>query len=303
MELRHLRYFAAVAQALSFTRAAASLRLAQPSLSKQIRNLEDEIGVRLFDRDRNHVSLTDAGTVFFDEAKRLLDGVEDAVKFARATAEGRTGKLRIAAISPLTHSFLPASLVHFRQKYPDVDVSIFERIASDTLAGLKEGTIDLGIVFHPGFRKGRCSGFASKRLLQCPVGAIINPSHPLAGKQSLSLRDLKNETFLPIRFTDSNGHRDWMESLARSAGFKPRFGEETETPDALPGMVAAGYGVSLVAKLYEWPASPAYLFRTLSDSDLKFELHAVWIPGSTSIPLNNFLEILGGDIHALQNRE
>ncbi len=298
MELRHFRYFAAVAETLSFTRAAASLRLAQPSLSKQIRNFEDEIGVRLFDRDRNHVALTPAGTVMLDEARRLLSAAELAVRHARAAAEGRTGELRIAAVSPLTLAFLPASLAHFRQKFPDVQVSLQEKLYGGIPGALRSGDLDLGIVAAWDGRKH--PGITSKCLLQCPVVVMMNPSHPLARKRTLSLHDLKDEVFLSVRFSGSGRHRAWIEAIARAAKFKPRFGEETDSPDGLPGMVAAGRGISLVAKIYERPSSPGYTFRTLSDPDLKFELHALWMRSNRSVPLANFMKIAVRDAAALQ---
>ena len=296
MELRHLRYFAAVAETLSFTRAANSLRLAQPSLSKQIRNLEDEIGVRLLDRDRNHVALTSAGAVFLDETRRLLAGADLAIQLARAAAEGQTSALRIAAISPLTLVFLPASLAHFREKFPDVRVSLHEKLSGGIPAALRSGDLDLGIVAawdgrnHP--------GLASKCLLQCPLAVMMNPAHPLARKRGLSLRDLRDEMFLGVRFSGSNRHRAWMETIARRAGFKPHFGEEAESPDGLPAMIAAGRGISLVAKIYERPSSPGYMFRTLSDSGLKFELHALWMRANRSVALANFLKIVARDAAA-----
>lgn len=298
MELRHFRYFAAVAETLSFTRAAASLRLAQPSLSKQIRNFEDEIGVRLFDRNRNHVALTPAGAVMLGEARRLLSAAELAVRHARAAAEGRTGELRIAAVSPLTLAFLPASLAHFRAKFPDMRVSLLERLSGGIPAALRSGDLDLGIVAAWDGRNP--PGITSKCLLQCPVVAIMPPAHPLARKRAICLRDLKDETFLAVRFSGSGRHRAWIESIARGAGFKPRFGEETESPDGLPGMVAAGRGISLVAKIYERHPSPGYTFRTLSDPDLQFGLHALWMSANRSVPLANFMKIAARDAAALQ---
>src|SRR3954452_24858941 len=113
MELRHLRYFVAVAEELSFSRAAGRLRLAQPSLSAQIRDLEEELGFPLLDRSRNHVFLTDAGRVFLHESKELLERAEAAIKRAWEAARGRAGELRVGTVAPLTLSFLPASLSVF----------------------------------------------------------------------------------------------------------------------------------------------------------------------------------------------
>lgn len=300
MELRHFRYFVAVAETMSFTRAAAALRLAQPSLSKQIRNFEDEIGFKLFDRDRNHVTLTPAGIVMLEEARRLLAAAGLAVRHARAAAEGRTGELRIAAVSPLTLAFLPASLAHFREKFPDVRVSLQEKISGEIPDALRSGDLDLGIVAAWDGRKH--PGIASKCLLRCPVVVMMNPSHPLACKRVLSLRDLKDEVFLAVRFSGSSRHRAWIEAIVRHAKFKPRFGEETDSPDGLPALVAAGRGISLGAKIYERPTSTGYTFRTLSDPDLKFELHALWMHANKSVPLANFMKIAGRDTTALQRQ-
>src|SRR5262245_60235793 len=126
MELRHLRYFVAVAEALSFRGAAERLRVAQPALSKQIRDLEDECGARLFDRNTSRVRMTDAGAVLLEEARQLLAQANRLPALVRDAAQGRRGRLIIGNIGSLTAGFLPASLAAFHAKFPDVDVTLIE---------------------------------------------------------------------------------------------------------------------------------------------------------------------------------
>src|SRR5882757_2096681 len=126
MELRHLRYFVAVAEALSFSRAAASLRLAQPSLSTQIRDLENDLGLQLLERNRNRVALTDVGAIFLKEAKQVLARADKAVARAHEAAAGRAGELRIGSMGPLTISFLPACLHRLHVSLPRARVSVLE---------------------------------------------------------------------------------------------------------------------------------------------------------------------------------
>ena len=131
MELRHLRYFVAVAERLSFSRAAVQLHLAQPSLSTQIRDLENELGFLLLDRDHNRVALTDAGAIFFRESRQLLASAETAVKRAREAAAGQTGELRRATMGPATFNFFPACLARFRAAIPGARVTAMEMAPSE----------------------------------------------------------------------------------------------------------------------------------------------------------------------------
>jgi DNA-binding transcriptional LysR family regulator len=149
MELRHLRYFVAVAEQLSFSRAAVHLHLAQPSLSSQIRDLENELGCRLLDRDHNHVALTDAGAIFFRESRKVLASAETAVQRAREAAAGQTGELRVAAWGPATFSFLPTCLARFRAANPGARVTVMDMDTPEQLDRIARGEIHAGFIGAP----------------------------------------------------------------------------------------------------------------------------------------------------------
>src|SRR5262245_19269778 len=149
MELRHLRYFLAVAEELHFGRAAARMHIVQPALSRQIRNLEDEIEVRLFERDRRRVVLTEAGGVFLDDVKRLLEQLESAVDAARRATRGERGTLRIAYVPAVAFTWLPEIVRAFRQRLPDVDVRLQETHPARQVQALLSGRVDVGFARGP----------------------------------------------------------------------------------------------------------------------------------------------------------
>src|SRR5215471_3790909 len=149
MELRHLRYFVAVAEELHFGRAAARVHIAQPALSRQIRSLEDEMKLRLFERDRRRVSLTAAGVVFLDEVKGLMEQLERAVESARRAARGERGTLRIAYVPAVAYAGLPEIVRAFRQRVPDVEVRLQETHPARQIEALLAGRIDVGFARGP----------------------------------------------------------------------------------------------------------------------------------------------------------
>jgi len=139
VELRHLRYFVAVAEALSYRSAAESLRVAQPALSKQIKDLEADVGVRLLDRDTGGGTLTDAGVVFLEEARDILERVEMAASAAREAAAGKGGRLTIGSVGPISVSLLPAALAAFRQKFPRVEINLHDFTMPHQFTALRRG--------------------------------------------------------------------------------------------------------------------------------------------------------------------
>lgn len=292
MELRHLRYFVAVAEELSFSRAAAKLRLAQPSLSAQIRRLEEELGLVLLDRSRRHVALTKAGVVFLQDAKDLLARADAAVKRARDAADERTGEMRVATVGSLTLAFLPASLTRFRSAFPDVKLAVSEMSTADQVTKLTKGQIHLGFIAAPFPNQAGSQRLTSELLIRSPIMVVMNPSHSLAARNHVALGDLAEETFIHIRIQRSEGHRFWTESICRQAGFPPRFGPIAESPENLLGMVAAGEGIALIPMLNERPSSAGYVFRPLREQNVTFELYAVWNPALHSALLASFLEIV-----------
>jgi LysR family hca operon transcriptional activator len=292
MELRHLRYFVAVAEALSFSRAATRLRLAQPSLSAQIRSLEDDLGLQLLERDRNRVALTDAGAVFLKEARQVLARADKAVARAREAAEGKTGELRVASMGPLTFNFLPACLTRLHAELPAAKVNITEMSASDQLTQVTSGRVHLGFVPAPFPSLGAGKKLAAQLILKSPLAIVMSTGHPLASQKSIRLNALEDETFVPITMFGTDAQRIWSQEVCRKSGFLPRFGPAASSPDNLVTLVAAGSGVALIPKIAERMSSPGCITVPVADRGLRYELYALYDDRFPSVLRDRFLAIV-----------
>jgi DNA-binding transcriptional LysR family regulator len=302
MELRHLRYFVTVADTLSFSRAAVHLRIAQPSLSTQIQNLEQELGFRLLNRDHNRVSLTDAGAVFRREARQVLARVDTALKRARAAAAGDGGDLRVATMGPLTFSFVPACLARFRADIPKARVTVTEMAPPDQLNRIARGDIHVGFVPAPFPRLAGARHLRAEKVLRSPLVVMLAPEHPLAAGPSVRLRDLAGETFLHIRLFETDTQRLWTHEICRKAGFTPRFGAAAVNPDNLITMVAAGEGVALIPKVAQRGPAPGCAYIPIAEKNLFYELLAVCDPAHESGLVRRFLEIVIAEALAVEKR-
>lgn len=205
MELRHLRYFVAVAEELNFRRAATRLHVAQPSLGRQVRDLEEELGEPLLERDRRRVALTTAGRVFLDKARELLVGAETAIHATREAGRQARGALRIGNVGMLAAPFLPGSLAAFRQRFPCVDVEIFEMTMDEQVDALLAGTIQVGFVVRvPG--APLVSGLQVRTVLSCAVAVALPTRHPRAAARTLPLKSLAAERFLDLQRSQGVGY-------------------------------------------------------------------------------------------------
>lgn len=302
MELRHLRYFAAVAETLSFSRAAVRLRIAQPSLSTQIRDLESELGFRLLDREHNRVALTDAGVVFRREALQILNKVENAVKKSRAAADGYTGELRVASMGPLTFSFMPLCLGKFRAAMPGVRVTVTETAPSEQLSKIAKGDLHVGFVPAPFPKLAGARHLRAEKVLKSPLVVMLAPSHPLVRGKFVRLTDCASETFLHIRMFETDSQRLWTQDICRKAGFTPRFGAAALNPDNLISMVAAGEGIALIPKVAQRGPAPGCLYMPIAEKKLFYELLAVSNPQVPSKLVDHFLEIVSAEAGVVEER-
>lgn len=189
MELRHLRYFVAVAEELNFSRAAEKLHIAQPPLSQQIQDLEAELGVQLFERTKRRVQLTEAGKVFLEEVKKVFEQVNQAIKVAQKTSRGEVGKLAIAFNSSATYSVLPKLLYEFRQRCPDIELILQELTTNQQLEKLSQNQIDLGLLYLPVNKKE----LKVISLLKESLTIALSANHPLANRSEIAIADLIDE--------------------------------------------------------------------------------------------------------------
>jgi LysR family hydrogen peroxide-inducible transcriptional activator len=243
MELHQLRYFCAVAETGSFSRAAEQSHVSQPSLSQQIMKLEDELGARLFDRLGRSVRLTDLGKTFLPRARAVLRELEAA---RGDVVEGKDfigGSINVGVIPTVAPYFLPPRLTAFSRKFSQVRLTIVEEITPVLLDRLRAGTIDVAILALP----IRGHEFDAFPLLTERLFAVLPKKHKLASRQSLTLKDLRAEPFLLLR--DGHCFRDTAVAACDRARLHPQIVFESGQFSSLLSMVGAGMGVSIVPEM------------------------------------------------------
>ena len=243
MELRHLRYFRAVAEELHFGRAAERLHIAQPPLSQQIRQLERELGVTLLVRSTRKVELTPAGSAYLNRAVAILDAVDDATQQAQRIAEGVEGRLAIGCVGSATYSLLPRLVRALREHLPGVEVSIRgEMLAPAQISALLAGEIDLALLRPPVEQ----SGVLLETVRRDRLLAALPEGHALALRDELSIADLRDEEFVAHAGHGRSVMNSVLTAMCADAGFVPRVRHEVEETSTLVTLVAAGLGVAIV---------------------------------------------------------
>lgn len=291
MELRHLRYFVAVAEALSYRRAAERLRVAQPALSKQIKDLEAQVGVRLLHRNTGGVALTDAGAVFLEDARDILERVEMAADAAREADAGKAGRLTIGTLGAVSASFLPAALSVFRERFPRVEIDLHEASMPEQMAALRAGKIQVGFAID---QVAIPPGLAKAEVLVSKLAVAVGRDHPASRKASIALADVAEEPFLCIGTSDREDlHRKLMEAVFARRGSRPRTFKRVNSFESIIALIAGGHGVSLLL-----PFSPAgagdVVFRRLKEDgdDLTVRFFSVWQDRPGSLLAQNFVDVL-----------
>lgn len=239
MELRHLRYFVALAEELSFTRAAQRLHVSQPPLSLQISQLEGEIGARLFNRTSRQVELTLAGHAFLNDARTLLTQLGGASERARAIGQGLAGRLEIGLSGSHFLGALPRIMAGYATAHPEVSFALHELKPALQLQALRDRRIDLSISRTP----VNDAVLSSTLLWKDPVVVALPVGHPLASRRQLTLPDLQAHRFVMLR-TDSSAHAQYMLDCCVQAGFAPQVSQWVVELPAVLSLVAAGMGVA-----------------------------------------------------------
>jgi DNA-binding transcriptional LysR family regulator len=287
MELRQLKYFVTVAEELNFRRAAERLYMEQPPLSRQIRQLEDELGVELFYRSKKHgVSLTEAGQAFFDEARLTLAQAERAAKAAQQAVQ--TEKLTIGFSICAFNRVLPEIIQAFRQQFPDVVVTLRELSSEAQIKALLDSKLDIGFVHTP----VNHPDILTLTLLSEPLVVALPPNHPLADLEQIDLRSLANESFVMCPQSAKPDLYSQIIQLCDRAGFQPQIVQEASPPEVLLGFVASGMGISLVAAGAETRHNVGVAYRSLTTPTPTLEIAAAWHKQFNSPVLNNFLVLI-----------
>ena len=292
MELRHLRYFIAVAEELNFGRAADRLHVAKPTLSQQIKDLESTLAVRLLERDTTRVRLTVPGEAFLAEARQLVAQAERAIAVAREAAQGRRGLLRIGNAATLSHGFMPACLQVFRREYPGVDVNLVEIDLNEQITAVKAGRIELGFTLRR--EPAALAGLNYFLVVRSPLRVVLGTAHPLARKKKIPLADFAREPLLSLGGAKSSSHRDYLSRVLIGRGMKNLSFTVVPGYEAFLAMVASGQGVSLLPKMPSMAAVEGLTTRPLGESgeDLIFEARAVWRRGEPSQVLANLVQVV-----------
>lgn len=244
MELRHLRYFQAVAEELSYSRAAERLRIAQPALSRAVQDLESEFGAPLLDRNRRKVRLTPAGQVLLREASILFERWEEAIRRVRRTAAGEEGELRLGYIGPPTQPFLGRLLREYRQRYPRVSIHLEERTPERVWEMLAKGR--LSAAFTRPVRSAESAILRTLLVREERLGAVVPRTHPLAARKNLTWGHLANQPLVVLARREGVGLHDAMLTSCRAAGFSPRIAYTPSLIGTVMSYVEAGAGVGIV---------------------------------------------------------
>ena len=288
MELRHLRYFIAVAEELHFGRAAKKLHISQPPLSMQIRALENELGVTLLNRTQRSVALTQAGNALLGEARHILACVGQAVLTTRRASRGEIGELAIGFISVADYNVLPVVLREFRRAFPLVNLTLRESTSDAQLRDLAAGRIDVGFVLPPINEPS----LESVPILREPLIAALPEKHPLARRRGkLALEKLKDAPFILFPRPYAPGLYDDVVSCCKAAGFSPRVEQEAIQMQTIVSLVSAELGVALIPASLTNLRRTGVTYKSLRGGSPLTEVRLVWRRGDDLPALRVFVDV------------
>ncbi|MDY0883842.1 LysR substrate-binding domain-containing protein [Dongia soli] len=287
-DLRHLRYFLAVAEELNFTRAAERLRIAQPPLSRQIRDLEDDIGASLFDRSTHPLKLTEAGQFLREEAREILVAFDRALDGAGRIGVRNAGWIGIGFLGSAMYGFLPKILCRFRQQHPKIEINLTEMSADQQVTALRDRRI------HIGFLRPRIeTDEFEQEVVQFDTLAIaLQSTHPLAKATSVTFDLLGHEPFVAYGGHLQPNFCDYLRRLCKDAGIKLQIAMEVDQPETALGAVAAGFGISLVPLSLAGQGREGVVVKPISDRPPSHPLLALYRRNESSSAFHDFLEIV-----------
>ena len=289
MELRHLRYFCAVADWNGFNRAARALHTSQSSISAQIRDLEQEIGVKLLNRTQSHVTLTEAGKRFLEESRKVVAAADRAVDIAQRTARGEIGSLTIGFLIWGTGAFFPGIIRGFRKLHPGVQLSVMEMLSRAQPEALLNGSIDIGFMrpLEPPYD----SQLRSELLYTDPVVAVLPADHRLAGGP-LRLHDLADERFVICDRDIAPTFFDKVTSLCAQVGFSPKIVQTSNLVSSVLTLVEAGEGITLLPSGLQHSRFSDLSFCPLIDPVGGIDLVMAWSPNREGEIQKSFLDFM-----------
>jgi DNA-binding transcriptional LysR family regulator len=287
MELRHLQYFIAVAEELHFSRAAQRLHISQPPLSQQIRGLEDELGVKLFERTKRQVHLTEAGKVFLERSTRVLAQLEQAIEVTQQIGRGEVGRLAIGFVGSATYTVLPDILSVFREQFPAVELRLDELTTVEQIQALYHKQVDVGIVRSAIIEPG----LSVECILQESLVLALPETHPFSVQTKVSLSTLASESFILFPAKMGPIFYEQIITICQQAGFRPKVTQEAVQMQTIIGLVAAGLGIAIVpASLQNFHRS-GVIYRPLQEQIPKTGLYLAWRQHDYSPVIREFLRL------------
>ncbi|MBF2028304.1 MAG: LysR family transcriptional regulator [Oscillatoriales cyanobacterium C42_A2020_001] len=289
MELRHLRYFVAVAEELHFNRAAERLHIAQPPLSQQIKQLEAELGVELFyRRTKRQVQLTEAGQVFLQATYRILTQVEQAISDTQRAGRGETGTLIIGFTSTVVYDILPAILSQYRQQFPNVNLVLQELTTTQQEESLQNHQIEVGFC-HPPLKE---NSLELEQILREPLVVAVAETHPLACETTISIDSLANESFILFPRHLGPGFYDQIVSFCQQANFSPKVVQEAVQMQTIIGLVSANIGVAFVPASLQNLRRSGVTYKPLQGETPHVEVAIAWRSDNITPVLREFLLVV-----------
>jgi LysR family transcriptional regulator, benzoate and cis,cis-muconate-responsive activator of ben and cat genes len=291
MELRHLRYFRAVGREQHFGRAAKILHVAQPALTRQIRHLEEELGVALFERRPRGVQLSAAGRMFLNESEAILAHVERSVEKARSYASGHFGTVRVGFSEIASgHRDIPSKLLAFRLNEPNVTLELLPMSSQDQIVAVKEAEIDAAIVYD--VHQDEDALLDYKDVGQSEIVLALYKGHRLANAKQIRMKDLRGESFLwPFR-KRLGSYSEMLMRACVAHGVVPNVIQETATHSILLSLVAVGMGIGFVEYSEHRVQSSSVVLRKVSDLDVSFKIRVCWRKSDKSVALSRFLDAM-----------
>jgi DNA-binding transcriptional LysR family regulator len=298
MELRHLRYFAAVAQYLNYSETSRRLHVAQPAISQTILDLEDELGVELLLRTKRSVQLTAAGTAFLREAEEILRRSHEAQQLAQRAARGEVGTLGVGFFGTAFAPVLPTLVQAYRRKFPDVELRLFELNPDQQLVAFDEGRIDLG--FTRRLPSDRRVEFEEEVVYTDQLAVALPAAHAFAKYKVIRLKSLASEPFVQFHRHGASSLFDEVIAVCRRAGFCPRIIHEPNLMATVITLVESGLGVSLIPRCVRTLNRPQAVIRPIIPKSAPIPLCVTWRKSAHNPALAAFLDILRAAMPAIK---
>ncbi|SLN14676.1 Hca operon transcriptional activator [Roseovarius gaetbuli] len=289
--LRHIRYFMAVAEELHFRRAAERLGIAQPALSRAVRDLEDQLGVRLFDRTNRSVQITQAGTTFLEGCRGVINAVENTVENTRRVHDGQIGRLRIGYTDMAIAGLLPRRLKDFQAQQPGLVLQPHHDVTTAQLHKLDAGELDVGFVTGPISRLGYDQCLIQSERFVC----VLYEHHPLANRSSIRLEELAHEDFVHGTSKDWEHFHAYLIPLCRRSGFVPRVVQEAFNSAGILGLVACGMGVTILTESVRGSVGAGLIVVPLEDVSEQLQTVAIWKSETPDRATTLFIDFLRRD--------